>query len=424
MLKKIFFYLFSLGIIFLLIIVALEFSLRGAGAVYLFIQGNKNKQSISHGAYRILCVGESTTALGGESAYPAQLERLLNERSLSHRFKVINKGIPGQGSAYIAENIKAWVDTYAPHMIIIMMGINDGNERIPVDDLMRQEAGLKKFLVDLRVYKLCRWVYIGLKQRFVVDKQEQAAFQDNPAGNIDPKMVILAELALQEKEYVRAERLFLYIAKHGTPLINWKARMKLHQIYFATDNVPALLSMVDKNPLEAVNVDVAMRLCKDRRYFSYMMDLLNRHLPEAKVKMPWYDLMGGCLSYQGLKDQAKVFIDLARQEELSGVGAYTRLNYMRILDTLVNKPIQVVAMQYPLRLLESLRLMLRDAANYQDIIFLGNESNFQQALMKMEYDVLFADRFAGDFGHCTPLGNRLIAENVADAILEKVFKGE
>ena len=29
--------------------------------------------------------------------------------------------------------------------------------------------------------------------------------------------------------------------------------------------------------------------------------------------------------------------------------------------------------------------------------------------------------YAGDFGHCTPMGNILIAQNIADVILKEVF---
>ncbi len=422
MLKKIAPYLFTAVGSILLVVLAVEVLLRGAGALFLFIQEEKNKRSLGQGMYRILCVGESTTALGGESSYPAQLERILNERSGSSRFKVINKGVPGLGSGYIAEHLKSWIDEHAPQMVIVMMGINDGSERIPVNELMRHGGGLRGFLVDLRIYKLCRWIYIGVKERFAGQKKGLELPVNDSAKGLDPKLVVLAELALREKEYVQAEKLFLYIAKQGNPLINWKARMRLHEIYFATDNIPALLGMIGKNPLEPVNIDVAMRLCKDHRYFSYVMDLLDGHSLKVKDKMPWHDLMGGCLSNQGLKDQAKVFFDLARQEELSGVGVFTQSNYLRMMEILDKKSVEVVVMQYPLRSLASLKLMLSDAVNHERIFFLGNESNFQKALMQVGYDALFTDRFAGDFGHCTPEGNRLIASNLADLILEKVLK--
>ena len=40
--------------------------------------------------------------------------------------------------------------------------------------------------------------------------------------------------------------------------------------------------------------------------------------------------------------------------------------------------------------------------------------------MKKNYDEIFKDQFAGDFGHCTDLGNTMIAENVVNT-LEKIL---
>jgi hypothetical protein len=51
-----------------------------------------------------------------------------------------------------------------------------------------------------------------------------------------------------------------------------------------------------------------------------------------------------------------------------------------------------------------------------DIIFVDNSRVFRDAVRKLGYDAVFTDRFAGQFGHCTEAGNRLLAKNIADAI--------
>ena len=56
----------------------------------------------------------------------------------------------------------------------------------------------------------------------------------------------------------------------------------------------------------------------------------------------------------------------------------------------------------------------------EDIIFVSNEENFKETLKTAEYEEYFIDRFAGNFGHCTPKGNRLIAENLTNVILEEL----
>ncbi len=78
-------------------------------------------------------------------------------------------------------------------------------------------------------------------------------------------------------------------------------------------------------------------------------------------------------------------------------------------------------MQYPILDINELKKMFEGNNN---IIFVSNEENFKKALETGKYDDYFIDSFAGDFGHCTPKGNKLIAENVADAILKELGIGK
>jgi hypothetical protein len=73
-------------------------------------------------------------------------------------------------------------------------------------------------------------------------------------------------------------------------------------------------------------------------------------------------------------------------------------------------------MQYPVRSVEPWKKILSDNANYGDIIFVSNEETYKEALRKCRYDEIFTDQFAGDFGHCTDKGNKMIAENLANAM--------
>ena len=47
----------------------------------------------------------------------------------------------------------------------------------------------------------------------------------------------------------------------------------------------------------------------------------------------------------------------------------------------------------------------------------------REALQQHPYDALFWDHCYGDMGHATRLGNRLLAENVAEAVLEVTDRG-
>jgi hypothetical protein len=79
----------------------------------------------------------------------------------------------------------------------------------------------------------------------------------------------------------------------------------------------------------------------------------------------------------------------------------------------------VVCVQYPMRSIEPLKRIFED--NKEGVIFVDNEKIFRDAVKEEGSDVYFRDMFGGDFGHCTAKGNRLLAENIANAILENVF---
>lgn len=72
-----------LMVIFGLLLGALliESGLRLGGFIYLSLQKYRNRISLmQHGAFRIICLGDSTTAIGGDDSYPGQLEKILNQR--------------------------------------------------------------------------------------------------------------------------------------------------------------------------------------------------------------------------------------------------------------------------------------------------------------------------------------------------------
>ncbi|MFH0860227.1 MAG: tetratricopeptide repeat protein [Candidatus Altiarchaeota archaeon] len=97
----------------------------------------------------------------------------------------------------------------------------------------------------------------------------------------------------------------------------------------------------------------------------------------------------------------------------------TEYHYQNLHEMLQNRGIVHIVMQYPLKEIDDRKMRFE---GYDDILFVSNEANFKGALENASYDDYFIDRFAGDFGHCTLKGNRLIAENLADVILsETVF---
>ena len=87
-----------------------------------------------------------------------------------------------------------------------------------------------------------------------------------------------------------------------------------------------------------------------------------------------------------------------------------------MLKRLTDKNIKVICMQFPMRSIKPLREMLKNEPYYNQISFISNEKLFKRALMKKDYEEIFRDQWAGDFGNCTDLGNTMIAENLVNAL--------
>jgi tetratricopeptide (TPR) repeat protein len=86
---------------------------------------------------RILCIGESTTAVAGDpggrllvphTSYPAQLERILNERQSQVRYRVFNSGMMAGTTDTVMGMLGPSMTAYDPDIIIAMMGIKDDSD--------------------------------------------------------------------------------------------------------------------------------------------------------------------------------------------------------------------------------------------------------------------------------------------------------
>lgn len=109
------------------------------------------------GEYRILCLGESTTM----GQWPEPLEEILNQRNIGIKFSVIDKGVVGIQTGFIVDNLRYYIDRYAPHMVITMMGINDS---IDTSFVVPYKPD-KSYLISLRVYKLIRLLKLSISHK-------------------------------------------------------------------------------------------------------------------------------------------------------------------------------------------------------------------------------------------------------------------
>jgi len=71
--------------------------------------------------------------------------------------------------------------------------------------------------------------------------------------------------------------------------------------------------------------------------------------------------------------------------------------------------------QYPLRNARPLELSFKDKP---DVFIVDNEQNFKDLVKEKGYDVVFADSFAGDFGHLNKEYNEFLAKNIKSTIIK------
>ncbi|MDD5080210.1 MAG: tetratricopeptide repeat protein [Candidatus Omnitrophica bacterium] len=540
MIARTFTVIFGLFLSFILV----EAGLRLAGYASLSLQERRNRVSARQKwTYRILCVGESTTFVGGVCSYPAQLRWILNQRGIGVKFSVINKGVPGINTSGILGDLEFNIEKYAPDMVISMMGINDRGAHM----LYEPGSGsrVRDFLGSFRACKLIRLLWLRIIPARSGDplidrslpEQGYVEGQDAPYSKELSKLEQAIQLLPRsEWPYVEIGSLYRVQGKifEAEALLNtavelnpenYWAYAELGWIYRDNGRASAAEAMFNKakelNPKndwpylgvewflrsrgrsseaeavfkkainddpgnfrpyvglgwlyrvqgrftdaesafkKAIEIDPGNNspylglgwLYREREWYSAAAALFKK---AAEVNpgddCPYLEL-GWIYKRLGIYAEAeaafkkvielnpqsywpyrilKVFYmeagnaALAREYDKKGdelrPGYYPQVvieNYRKLKAILAKKGIVYVCAQYPLRSVDPLKKIFR--GEEEGIIFVDNQAVFQEALREKGYDKYFTDMFGGDFGHCTPEGNRLLAENIASVILEKVF---
>ena len=378
-------------------IIALELGMRASQFVLLSIQDYRNARAIREkGACRILCIGESTTAFeeGGQNCYPSQLDDILNKYGAGIKFSVINTGKPGIRTPYILTQLENDLERYDPDIIVAMIGINDAYlmpyRKKAVD------TKLEAFLKSFKLYRL-----LSILKTSMVPRAKTASFR-HPKEAIDD---IAGVAEAGKKEY--------------------SDYMKAAWSHLGKGTVEEAIKMAEK----AIEVDPG----NVNAYF-WLSQTYANYLPTEHAKMAeLYEKIG-----ELKPDENRAIAFLACYYDINGNEQLARKyaekirllnrdffipafwhNYRRIKDIADKKNIKLVCVQYPMRSITQLRSVFE---THDNIIFVDNEQIFKTAVKKEGYFEYFIDNFGGDFGHCTEKGNRLLAQNIADAILKECFR--
>lgn len=446
--QKVILILFGIFIALLL----LEIGLRLGGFTLLQIQKHRNDLALGHkGAYRIMCIGESTT----QNQYPIFLEEVLNKSNIGIKFSVIDKGLVAADTNLIASQLEENIKKYHPDMVVAMIGINDNGIHMPAEF----NRSSKFSLTSLKVYKLAQLLLVHIKNKIgtediIWEKKTEPnipylklggeleaqgqiesamhtykkAIELNP-NDIDAyfRLALLSTNPAERKEMLKKvfhfyKMLIETAGINDTPDLNYFFTVftSFDETQIYSKELEGLLKMILAR--DSRNSDAALNLfymfLKQRRY-DEAEEILKKGIMlhndtwstgEARL----FDCFAILYHDTGKSTLSEDYLRKADELRRQRYSEVTINNYKKIKAILDENKIKLVCVQYPLRSIENLKGIFDKESN---IIFVDNELSFKNALKKMSYKDLFIDLFAGDFGHCTKNGNRLLAENIATAIL-------
>ncbi len=105
----------------------------------------------------ILCVGDSHTygaPLPEADAYPAQLQRMLDERLPQWSFEVINLGFPGVNSTFVANRLETQLSQIRPDIVMVTAGTNNLWNKLGEDEDKQGTSAFRQVLLKIKLYRL------------------------------------------------------------------------------------------------------------------------------------------------------------------------------------------------------------------------------------------------------------------------------
>ncbi len=420
---------------------------------------NKGKAEL-----RILCLGESmTVGRRGDYSWPSQLESILSEENKIN-VEVVNRGIAEVDSSRIVESLVYDLKKFCPDLVIIMTGINDSGI-----EYYRNYPFYSRFLFKYsKLYKLffifIKNIYADIPEKKIVKINNKLKY----GRNLDEMYFQLAKEYLKlfqvEKveEYLKKSievnnhnlKSYIFLGALYSQMNNNEALELLinaknmfpqeKQIYFLlSENYIALgdLNKAEGELKQYLEINPKSEKAKVRLGQIYMLnnkfDSAQKYIVEALKSRSNHYLVdieiGKFYKIIGKYDIAKVYFEkvlkadknneiaknyLEELNDQSGnyINPKTKDNYLKIKKILDDYKIPLVCMQYPMRSIKPLKNIFLNSSS--EVFFVDNEYVFKDAVKVNGADKYFVDLFAGDFGHCTKEGNRLIAENTSKILLK------
>ena len=418
-------------------LVVLELGLRLAGwTLSSYQQYANNKALRNKSQYTIMCLGESTTA----RQYPVQLQQLLNEK-YPNKFSVIDCAVPATNLETILNNLDNNINKYHPDIAICMMGgldITEFNHKTSTNQNIFLKLKIIKIFIEIKKYFKTKnnsnlFAYTHnekqLVNKLILDlkfKQAEQILKEILKNNPDDEEAFI-ELTILYGIFLHYDELAYNMAIEG---LGKKSNLNkdwyysvIFRLCYKNNDMKKLKYYIDN----AINKDISI-FSSNQKYFlySYVKNYISEEQKDKilKVMIQNGDMDLGLMAIEYLNKK-----EYEKAEECFNKAEELRLNfpntevynlYKLIIKKLINNNIKVICMQYPVRSIKPLQEQLKAESYYDKITFISNEKLFKDALKEKPYNDLFTDQFGGDFGHCTNLGNTMIAENII-SILEKLY---
>jgi len=398
------------GIILGLLI--LEIGLNILSLAYVSIQRYHKNDCMSCNITRILALGESTTAYIGQLPWPEQLENILNNKSKEKKYIVYNEGRPGIKTAYILSTLENNIGKYKPDIVITMMGVNDGSLLSSDKRFNKYDETYKVlFFHNIKLFKLANWIYINNMLK---------TFNDD---------CIEKDINLKEAE--------ILFDKYFNETKNYYANSTLEKNALGYSMIGFFVHKIIGNIEDAKKL-YSTAVVLDKKFFWPGLHLSGIYMDEKNENKAYCYLMHAYsldprnpTTIMYMNEYYLVFKNISSYWRINGLQIANvrsqdteiiKYHYNKLYEILKNKKIKYYAMQYPTLNVSLIKSFFNGS---EEITYISNKENFLSALAVRKYSDLFMDEiglvcnpyFRGKFGHATGEGNRIIAENVANAIL-------
>lgn len=410
---------------FLVALAIVELALQTLALVAAVGSGRRATVAAS-ASFRILCLGESTTAaalLGEDRSWPGLLERLLNSRYATRRITVINRGKVGTNSGFVLAQLPRYLEEDKPDLVISMLGINDDQWFGIIE-----KNHFQNFINQLRVYKLVRHLWDWQNQPPAAPAAGIA--EEPPEEDLEARRCLESSSLGTQTRQASQKACKKAIARFpNSALLHWKLGELARSLHQDADAVAALKKSIALNPDFEQGYIFLSACYLDQHKFREAEQILTQALrmPFARQNDTPARILMDLYRREGRDQDAKrLFLSLADNKEIieifdvpkssssnSWPGPVTRANYAGIHRLLHARGIPLVAMQYPGEDVEALKLIFPQNSR---IDFVDNRAPFRKALAGRPYSYYFSDHFRPNWGHCTTAGNGLIAAHLADEL--------